>query len=107
MPERWNVKSALIETPHRPAICWLGLLAHFSFKQVVIPKKPFSPHDVNNVNSIIPCAIENTNWWNGKLAILCVFELGGHWPALWVGRRSFDSLKYSLNKPPRGCRLIE
>jgi hypothetical protein len=65
---------------HRLAknVWWSALLAIFPFKQVVIAKKPFSPHDVNDVNSVILCAIKNANWWNDKLAILCAFEFGGH-----------------------------
>lgn len=85
----------------------IDLLACFPFKQVVIPKKPLSPHDINDVNSIVLCAIKNANWWNDKLAILSAFELGWHCAALWEGRKLFDSLKYSLDKPPRRCRLIE
>lgn len=56
----------------------IGPLAHISFKQVVIPKKPFTPHDVDDVNNLILCAIEDTNGRNDKLAILCAFEFGGH-----------------------------
>jgi hypothetical protein len=85
----------------------IGPLAHISFKQVVIPKKPFSPHDVNDVNNLILCAIEDTNWWNDKLAILCAFEFGGHRPTFWVTRKLFDSRKHSLNKSARSCWLIE
>ena len=50
-------------------------LDHISFKQVVVSKKSFSPHHVNDVNNLILCAIENPNWWNDKLAILSAFEL--------------------------------
>ena len=49
-------------------------LAYGSFEQVVTPKKPFSAHDVNDVNNLILCTIEDTNWGNDKLAILCAFE---------------------------------
>ena len=56
----------------------IGPLPHISFQQVVIPKKSFSPHDVHDVNNLTLCAIEDTNWWNDKLAILGAFELGGH-----------------------------
>ena len=56
----------------------IGQLPHISFQQVVIPKKSFSPHDVDDVNNLTLCAIEDTNWWNDLLAIRCAFELGGH-----------------------------
>ena len=29
VPERWNVKSVFIETPHGPAINWTSLFGHF------------------------------------------------------------------------------
>jgi hypothetical protein len=56
-------------------IKFIGSLAIFPFKQVVISKKPFSPHDVN---SIVLLAIKNPHWWNDKLAMLCAFEFGWH-----------------------------
>jgi hypothetical protein len=77
------------------------LLAIFPFKQVVIAKMPFFPHDVNDVNSVILCAIKNANWWNDKLAILSAFEFGGHRPALRMTCELLDSLKNSLNKLAR------
>ncbi len=56
----------------------LAHLAHISFQQVVIPETSFSPHDIHDVNNLTLCAIEDTNWWNDKLAILRAFELGRH-----------------------------
>ena len=53
----------------------IGQLPHISFQQVVIPKKSFSPHDVDDVNNLTLCAIEDTNWWNDKLAIPSAPEL--------------------------------
>ena len=64
--------------PEGSGIYSIAPLAHISFKQVVTPKKPFSPHHANNVNNFILCTIENTNWRNDKLAIRRAFELGGH-----------------------------
>jgi len=51
---------------------------------IVIPKQPFSPQDANDVNNLILCAIENTSWWNEKLAILT-----RPWQRDAHGRRAF------------------
>ena len=82
-------------------------LAYVSFEQVVTPKKPFSPHDVNDINHFILCAIEDTSWGNNKLSILCAFEFRRNGSTLREICELFDPLKYALNKLPRGCRLIE
>jgi hypothetical protein len=52
-------------------------LVGISFEQIVTPKKPFSPHDVNDEDRVIPLTIKNANGRDDELAIWGSIQLVG------------------------------
>jgi hypothetical protein len=52
-------------------------LVGISFEQIVTPKKPLSPHDVNDEDHVIPLTIKNANGRDDELAIGVSIQLVG------------------------------
>jgi hypothetical protein len=52
-------------------------LVGISFEHIVTPKKPLSPHDVNDEDRVILLTIENANGRDDELAIWGSIQLVG------------------------------